>query len=157
MSILSVLCPLTACDVIGRCRSFGGTYCLCLQAWIWRQYVPPKRFDLRTSSHDVTITINYLFKVVPLFLSEPFPALLWVSCDFSPILCACAFLPVLILFWAFYHSIYFVSVTQQWTRRPELMKSNRKVISVPPKTTQCLLYGCHSRRPDHLPLRRLPV
>jgi hypothetical protein len=62
-----------------------------------------------------------------------------------PLSYACTFRLSLIWFWVFFHLLYCVCVSQQRTRFTKLIKSNRKVISVPPKTTRCLLYVCHSR------------
>jgi hypothetical protein len=41
------------CGFVGRYQSFGGTYCLNLHDWKWRQYVPSKRWYLPTSPHGV--------------------------------------------------------------------------------------------------------
>jgi hypothetical protein len=45
---------ITSCGLVGRYQRFGGTYCLYLQGWRWKQYVPPKRWYLPTSQHGVT-------------------------------------------------------------------------------------------------------
>jgi hypothetical protein len=41
--------------LVGGYQHFGETYCLHLQPLSWKQYVPPKRWYLPTSPHDITI------------------------------------------------------------------------------------------------------
>jgi hypothetical protein len=127
----------------------------CNGVWLigrrWRQCVPPKRRCLPTSPYYRTtiipILISYSIDFFALYISSlRFFTGFFQYRDFSPVPCTHTFLPPLIWFWAFIHLTYFVSVAQQWTRRPVLMKSNRRAISVPPKTTQCLLYVCRWRR-----------
>jgi hypothetical protein len=49
---------MTPCGLIGKHQCFGETYCLHLQDWGWRQYVPPKRWYLPTSPHGISTQKN---------------------------------------------------------------------------------------------------
>jgi hypothetical protein len=42
---------LVLCRISGRCQCFRETYCLHLQGWIWRQYVPLKCWHLPAILH----------------------------------------------------------------------------------------------------------
>jgi hypothetical protein len=52
-----VLWVTSPCTLLGGYNRFGGTYLLHLHIWLWRQYVPPKRWYAYTTLHGI-ITQN---------------------------------------------------------------------------------------------------
>jgi hypothetical protein len=60
MMLFWVLAP---CRIVGRCESFGETYCLHFQGWKWEQYDSPKR-HLPTSLHGAKTQKNIIIIII---------------------------------------------------------------------------------------------
>jgi hypothetical protein len=45
------------CELLGRYQCFGRKYCLHLQGWSWRQYVPISLYGI-TGHNDINVIMN---------------------------------------------------------------------------------------------------